>query len=62
MGLKEGKIKVDYFCVYDEWHKSFFDYYDTEFIITGSVKNNSIYSKDKIKKKDIMLISEFRKK
>jgi len=62
MGLKEGKIKVDYFCVYDEWHKSFFDYYDTEFIITGSVKNNSIYSKDKIKKKDIMLISEFRTK
>tara|TARA_B100000029_G_scaffold505697_1_gene586820 strand:+ start:2122 stop:3267 length:1146 start_codon:yes stop_codon:yes gene_type:complete len=62
MSLKNEKIKVDYFCVYDEWHKNFFDYYDAEFIITGSVKNNSIISTKKNKKNDIMLISEFRTK
>ena len=38
----DGKIKVDYFCVFDEWHQNFFDYFDTKFLITGSVKNNSI--------------------
>jgi len=58
----DGKIKVDYFCVFDEWHQNFFDYFDTKFLITGSVKNNSIPVVKSPKKNDILIISEFREK
>ena len=58
----DGKIKVDYFCVFDEWHQNFFDYFETNFLITGSVKNNSIPEVKLSKKNDILIISEFREK
>ena len=62
MKQDNGKIKIDFFCVYDEWHKSFFNFYDTNFLITGSVKNNSLPVLEHDKKYDIMIISEFRQK
>ena len=52
----------DYFLVWDEWHKSFFkSFVNTNFIISGSIKNNQIEIKKNQKIYDIMLISTFRK-
>ena len=54
--------KCDYFFIFSEWDKKIFDVIETEFIVSGSVKNNEKFLKKKEEKKyDLMFISEFRK-
>ena len=53
--------KCDYFFIFSEWEKKIFEVIKTQFIISGSVKNNEVITKPNKNKYDIMFISEFRK-
>ena len=55
-----ANTNFDYFLVWDEWHKNFFNFCNTNFIISGSVKNNQIRTIKKKKEYDLMYISSFR--
>ena len=56
----EGAV-MDYFLVWDEWHKNFFNFVNTKnYIVSGSVKNNEIKDEPAEKVYDIMFISSFR--
>ena len=53
---------LDYYCVFDKRHRKIIKkFVKSNFIITGSVKNNEIPVQNKKKKYDILFISQYRK-
>ena len=59
MNIKE-KYKIDFFFVFgDSFKKIFSKYFDSEFIILGSFRNN-LTNVNKSKKKDLVYISGFK--
>lgn len=53
--------KVDYFCVFDERHKTIFEnFLNCKYLITGSVNYNHRHADFKNTEIDILYISEFR--
>ncbi len=56
-------LTCDYFFVYDQNSKKLLNFVKSKFIISGSVRNNEIITKKRrMKKYDIMFISEYRDK
>jgi len=53
-------FKTDYFLVYDQWHKKYFDFFNTKFLTVGSVKANYNIKQNLKKKYDILFISSYR--
>lgn len=55
------KIKASYFFIWHKKYNKYFDFFDTKFIVAGSLRSNSFPIKSKKKIYDIMFISQFRR-
>ena len=55
------KFNIDYTCIWGKNSKSFYSQFiNTKYLITGSIKNNFFYNKNKLKKDSLIFISQFR--
>jgi surface carbohydrate biosynthesis protein len=57
---KYSNLKCDYFLVYHKYFTEYFNQVNCQFLISGSIYNNSIKINKLKKEFDIMFISEFR--
>jgi surface carbohydrate biosynthesis protein len=58
---KSKKVKCDYFFICHSKFKKYFYYFNTKFVINGSLRSNEIKKNKKKNKYDILFISGFRK-
>ena len=55
-------LNCDYFFTYDKWHTNYFNFINSKFVESGSVKANFKQLNEERKKYDILYISQYREK